>query len=721
MKEKKRSIKEGIEKKPRLGTLLSKIPNKTTLLCMMFLIIPYIVFSYFSQGKLLITPDFDRSDAFHLNISLKYYLAQVLKQNQLPFWTNQLQGGFPLFAEGQIGALFLPNIIFLRFFDFVTAYNLLFIFSLFSLTIGMYTLLRSISISKLLALLFSFIFTFSGALGFRWVHLNVIQTFSFVPFVFWSISQWKRTNKLRYAIISVFLITQILFAGHQQIAFISLVALTLWYLIILIIDLRDKKRVSHNFIQYIFIIISAIILALPQIIPTFQLAQYSSRSLAGGYQYATQYSLPVNHLISFITPYLYGNPRLATYPEFPSEAGVFWENTPYIGELLSLFIIFIYVFLLLRKKLNIHINVYFFLSILFIVLSLGKNSPLYFIYDIVPFTIFRTPAKFLIPSVFFLIVMAALLTQRFIEVMTSRYIKICTYILIILNVSILVVTMLSYHIFVDSKRVLMVPKTALKLNIKDTYLSLGFDKVWHTYFAQNGWNKAHDIDTYLAFSNLMIPNSNLIYGYKSYDINTGGLRLRRVDYLTDRIEEGYYATKSASLHNLLSIANINMIISPREMNTPLIKIINLPDKKPYYIPNEGRSIQFLDDFIALNNKGLVSTTEAVLEGYHNFTQENSDGISSYKEITDSITLQTSFTHDTLVVFRQNWYPEWHVEIDKKLAPTYRTNLIHIGVNIPKGAHTVSLSYRPSSFFWGVKIALGYIGLIFLLKFLKRFF
>ena len=65
------------------------------------IIVTYVLFFLLLRGKLLFTPDFDRSDAFHLNISLKYYLAQVLKQNQLPFWTNLLQGGFPFLPRGK--------------------------------------------------------------------------------------------------------------------------------------------------------------------------------------------------------------------------------------------------------------------------------------------------------------------------------------------------------------------------------------------------------------------------------------------------------------------------------------------------------------------------------------------------------------------------------------------------------------------------------------------
>ena len=125
MKIKKSSVKLSIRKenklkKPRFGVIeknnkTSKINNLlpviTLVLCFIFL------FIFIFKDKLLFTPDYTSTDAFHFNTSLKYFLSENLKQNILPFWTDKLQNGFPLFAEGQTGALYLPNIIFLKLFS----------------------------------------------------------------------------------------------------------------------------------------------------------------------------------------------------------------------------------------------------------------------------------------------------------------------------------------------------------------------------------------------------------------------------------------------------------------------------------------------------------------------------------------------------------------------------------------------------------------------------
>ena len=38
-------------------------------------------------------------------------LHQSLRQGELPLWTPHIFGGFPLFAEGQIGALYPPALL----------------------------------------------------------------------------------------------------------------------------------------------------------------------------------------------------------------------------------------------------------------------------------------------------------------------------------------------------------------------------------------------------------------------------------------------------------------------------------------------------------------------------------------------------------------------------------------------------------------------------------
>jgi len=53
---------------------------------------------------MLVTPDYGLSDVWNFNYPLKNLLSESLKQGKIPFWTDMIGNGFPIAAEGQIGA-----------------------------------------------------------------------------------------------------------------------------------------------------------------------------------------------------------------------------------------------------------------------------------------------------------------------------------------------------------------------------------------------------------------------------------------------------------------------------------------------------------------------------------------------------------------------------------------------------------------------------------------
>ena len=58
-----------------------------------------------AQGVLFTT------DVVRLFYPFSVELARSLAQGRLPLWTSGVMAGFPLFAEGQVGALYPPNLV----------------------------------------------------------------------------------------------------------------------------------------------------------------------------------------------------------------------------------------------------------------------------------------------------------------------------------------------------------------------------------------------------------------------------------------------------------------------------------------------------------------------------------------------------------------------------------------------------------------------------------
>jgi len=83
------------------------------LLAVLFLILfPFVYFWQVTlgQGVWLTT------DILRLFYPFSVELARALNEGRLPLWTPNLLAGFPLLAEGQVGALYPINLLLYKFF-----------------------------------------------------------------------------------------------------------------------------------------------------------------------------------------------------------------------------------------------------------------------------------------------------------------------------------------------------------------------------------------------------------------------------------------------------------------------------------------------------------------------------------------------------------------------------------------------------------------------------
>ena len=103
----------------------------------------YLFPPFYPHAQIIVTPDFGTSDALS-SLSYKYIYWQALQKIHFHSGRLCMGNGFPLFAHGTVGALFLPNLILYKFFPFVLAYNLALITYISILGIGTYVLLKKL-------------------------------------------------------------------------------------------------------------------------------------------------------------------------------------------------------------------------------------------------------------------------------------------------------------------------------------------------------------------------------------------------------------------------------------------------------------------------------------------------------------------------------------------------------------------------------------------------
>jgi hypothetical protein len=71
-----------------------------------------------------------------------------------------------------------------------------------------------------------------------------------------------------------------------------------------------------------------------------------------------------------------------------------------------------------------------------------------------------------------------------------------------------------------------------------------------------------------------------------------------------------------------------------------------------------------------------------------------------------IVLQVHMERTGYVVLSDTWYPGWHAWLDEQPTPIERANLVFRAVRAPQGSHTLTMSFLPASYTWGMWISLS---------------
>ena len=294
--------------------------------------------------------------------------SEAIKNFRFLFWTRYFHSGFPLIAEGQIGGFYPLNIIMFFLLPFKIAYNYSVILH-FALG-GVFTYFYSRRIGadqwggSLSALLFCFGSAYAG--------LVMMRTLVWFPLVLLLIDNFFSKRNMRFIVLAA------LVAGIQFLAgFIQMAAYCFIFYILVFICGFIKYKI--NFCKILFVVLTflgvSIIVSLPQLVLSFNLAQESSRAYAS-LGFALWGSIPPPVLLNIF---------------FPKWLGLFGAEL-YIGIFSLLFLI--YCVFACRTSHNIRLVVGIMLIALFA--SLGKYNPLYVgLIRITEFYGFRNPSKFL--------------------------------------------------------------------------------------------------------------------------------------------------------------------------------------------------------------------------------------------------------------------------------------------------------------------------------------
>ncbi len=347
--------------------------------------------------------------------------AEALREFRLPLWTPQMLAGFPLYAEGQVGALYPthPFLYGLLPIDLATNYDIL--FHLSWVAVGTFLFARALKLHPAAALLAGMCFGWGGFFTPRYQHVSVLATASWLPWLLWAWEKREqetdRAKRARWFILLALMSGAQLFGGHPQFAFLSAIFLAMfsvvrWERKPLPIPPLGKGRtgVRSLFLSYfypraimpvvLFFGIGALVAAV-QLVPTFELGNFSNRASGLLPKFFNAYSLRFVHFVMLFYPFIIGNP----YPQVSVEVMGYIGLPALVFALCAIFV--------RRDRRTVF---FLLLALVSLWMGLGDQNIFYRGLRYLPlFSYFRVPSRFFYWYTFCAAMLAAITFDYFIS------------------------------------------------------------------------------------------------------------------------------------------------------------------------------------------------------------------------------------------------------------------------------------------------------------------
>lgn len=311
-----------------------------------------------------------------------FYQEQI-QSGHLPWWTTHIHAGFPILAEGQIGAFYPINFLTFYFLPTKIAYNYGILLHYFLAALFCYALLQKLGRSVWASAFATLIFLYGSSQG-GYFYYNYIsqKVVIWLPLALILIERIFEKHRWQDAFFLSLVFAAEIFGGYLQVAIYTLFYTGLYF----ILRWLYRPEKGKSFALFTSACVLGILISLVQLLPTLELALFSSRANAPK---AIAYIGSMNPF-GFMT---------LLYPSWDGFLASEW----YIGILGLFFFCWSW-----KRFKDPYAKPFFILAGLFLLLALGEWSPLYrLIIETTGFSSFRTPIKFLFFVTFSMTVLAA--------------------------------------------------------------------------------------------------------------------------------------------------------------------------------------------------------------------------------------------------------------------------------------------------------------------------
>lgn len=324
-------------------------------------------------------------DVMVQNVPFRHFLHEALGQGRLPLWEPRINGGFPLFAEGQVGALYPPNLIAAALLSPAQATTWSVLLHTWLAATGVFFYLRALGSGRMAGITAGLSFGLSGYLLVRAMSPNFVAAAAGIPWAFLVIESGLRRRHATVAGLAGLITALQLLAGHPQAAFYGALAAGAYGLV-----RAAQWQAWPTAVRGAVIAAAGVAIACVQVLPTMELAGLSLRADGISYDQFVNMSLPPERLLALVLPNLFGNSASGTY--WGGDVGFFIQLCPYVGVLTLLLAV-------VGARDSSHSARGFFvvLAVLGLGLSLGRYTGWFETLHAVPgLRQFRIPTRFLL-------------------------------------------------------------------------------------------------------------------------------------------------------------------------------------------------------------------------------------------------------------------------------------------------------------------------------------
>lgn len=322
--------------------------------------------------------------------------AKALSEGVLPLWTDLIQCGYPLFAEGQTGMLYLPNLFLFKFFPLDTAYNLVFEIHFFIGGVFAYLYGRRVGMSGVAAALTAILFVFGSSYAGCFCNVVTLRTLVWFPLLLWLVEAYRTKPAWFTAWMTALVLSQSWLAGFVQMAAYLTAFLILYFGIRCFWGLpdgfsaapcsrREGKITLRQGALFAAAIATGLVIATPQIWASIDLASRSTRTLQ--------------------------TPDFALWGSFAPWSALTLLWYPWAGFLRAMAYVGIFplALMVIRPEFRL-LRVWWVMAAAGFGMALGAFNPLYWLLIRLPIApLMRNPSKFLFFAVFFMAVIAGFL------------------------------------------------------------------------------------------------------------------------------------------------------------------------------------------------------------------------------------------------------------------------------------------------------------------------